>query len=76
MDDVETAALITAGLRELLPAEDRRERYQRAYKLRETPIFVEGRAHGLDDLTKYLNEQDFRPLMLMNFFIFGRPDPL
>jgi hypothetical protein len=75
-DDVETATITTVGYRELLPEGDGRDRYERAYKLRDNQFFVEGRAHGSDDFSRFLSERGFRPLMLTNFFAFGKPAPL
>jgi hypothetical protein len=76
MDMVETAAFITIGFQELLLEDDGRKRYERAYKLQTNTGFIEGRAHGFDDFSRFLAQRDFRPLMLMNYFSFGKPAPL
>jgi hypothetical protein len=76
MDMVEAYALITVGFEALEPDRDGRKRLEQAAKRQENNFFTEGRAHGFDDFAKWVTEKDYRPLMLMNFFAFGKPAPL
>lgn len=76
MDMVETAALVTVGFQELLPEADAKKKYVRAFELRTEAIFAEGRAHGVDDLLKFVSDSDFRPLTLTNYFTLGKPAAL
>jgi len=76
MDTVESYLLITIGFEELLLDKDGRKKLERAAQLQTNQFFIEGRAHGFDDFVQWLTTPDFRPLMLMNFFAFGKPAPL
>lgn len=70
-------ALVTEGFA-LITSEREAERYVgRCLELQEDRLFAEGRVHGGDDFYRWLTTKgEFKPLMLMNFFSFGKPAPL
>jgi hypothetical protein len=61
----------------LIMSEREGERYvRRCLTLQEDRLFAEGREHGGDDFHLWLTTKgEFKPLMLMNFFSFGKPAP-
>jgi len=70
-------ALVTEGFA-LIMSEREAERYvRRCLELQADRFFSEGRNHGGDDFHQWLaTKGEFKPLMLMNFFAFGKPAPL
>jgi hypothetical protein len=76
MDTVEAYVLITVGFEELLLKREGKKKLERAFELQANKFFVEGRAHGFDDFSRWMTEKGFCPLMLANFFVLGKPAPL
>lgn len=74
--ETDAPLLIALGFHELEPDRDGRKRLEQASGLQENSFFIEGRAHGFDDLSRFATEEGYRPLMLMNFFAFGKPAAL
>lgn len=70
-------ALVTEGFAQIT-SEREAERYvRRCLESQEDRFFAEGREHGGDDFHRWLTTKgEFKPLTLMNFFVFGKPAPL
>lgn len=69
--------LVTEGFA-LVMSEREAERYvRRCLELQADRFFAEGREHGGDDFYQWLTTKgESKPLMMMNYFAFGKPAPL
>ena len=75
MDKVETYALITIAFNELLLDGSGEKRLGLSLRLQDNKLFLQGKAHGFDDFTRFVASTDFQPLSLTNFFVVGMPPP-
>jgi hypothetical protein len=76
LDAEQSSLLATAGFSELFGRDDGPRHVKRLPALQSNAFFSEGRDHGADDFRKWIASRDFRPLALMNYFMFGRPAAL
>ena len=66
-------ALIAVGFLMLAGREKGPDYLHRALDNQTNQLFFEGNSAGGSDMFDWVSQDDYRPLMLMNYFAFGRP---
>jgi len=68
--------LITQGFARIMSEGEAEQYVRRCLELQEDHFFAEGRDYGGNDLYEWQTTKgEFKPLMLMNFFVLGKPAP-
>jgi hypothetical protein len=65
--------LITIGFLMLVGRDKGPDHLRRALDHQTDQLFFEGNYAGGSDMFDWTSQEDYRPLMLMNYFTFGRP---